>query len=42
MSAAYLPEHAENAQLALALAKKEVAHLSYTLSNHKSEISIPS
>ncbi len=30
MSAAYLPEHAENAQLALALAKKEVAHLSYT------------
>jgi len=30
MSAAYLPEYAENAQLALALAKKEMAHLAYT------------
>lgn len=30
MSLAYLPEHAENALLALALAEKEVAHLAYT------------
>ena len=30
MSATYLPEYAENAQLALALAKKEMAHLAYT------------
>ncbi|MDD2720620.1 MAG: hypothetical protein PHH47_04855 [Gallionella sp.] len=30
MSLAYLPEHAENALLALELAKKEAAHLSYT------------
>lgn len=30
MSAAYLPEYAENAQLALELAKKEMAHLAYT------------
>lgn len=30
MSLAYLPEHAENALLALGLAKKEAAHLAYT------------
>ena len=30
MSLNYLPEHAENARLALALAKKEMAHLAYT------------
>ena len=30
MSMIYLPEHAENARLALDLAKKELAHLSYT------------
>jgi hypothetical protein len=30
MSLGYLPEHAENAQLALELAKKEMAHLAYT------------
>lgn len=30
MSLAYLPEHAENALLALDLAKKEAAHLAYT------------
>lgn len=30
MSLAYLPEHAENALLALNLAKKEAAHLAYT------------
>ncbi len=30
MSIAYLPEHAENALLALNLAEKEVAHLAYT------------
>ncbi|MDD5058949.1 MAG: hypothetical protein PHQ60_13850 [Sideroxydans sp.] len=30
MSIAYLPEHAENALLALELAEKEVAHLAYT------------
>lgn len=30
MTFAYLPEHAENARLALELAKKEVAHLAYT------------
>lgn len=30
MSLAYLPEHAENALLALELAEKEVAHLAYT------------
>jgi hypothetical protein len=30
MSLRYLPEHAENALLALALADKEVAHLRYS------------
>ena len=30
MSLAYLPEHAENAMLALDLAEKEAAHLAYT------------
>ena len=30
MSLAYLPEHAENAQLALELAEKEATHLAYT------------
>lgn len=30
MSLAYLPEHAENALLALDLAKKEASHLAYT------------
>jgi hypothetical protein len=30
MSLRYLPEHAENARLALALADKEVAHLRYS------------
>jgi hypothetical protein len=30
MSLTYLPEHVENALLSLELAKKEVAHLSYT------------
>ncbi len=30
MSLAYLPEHAEPARLALALARREVAHLDYT------------
>ena len=30
MSVAYLPEYAENARLALELAKKEMAHLAYT------------
>lgn len=30
MSLGYLPEHAENAWLALQLAKKEMAHLAYT------------
>lgn len=30
MSLAYLPEHAENALLALDLAKREAAHLAYT------------
>ncbi len=30
MSVDYLPEYAKNAQLALALAKKEMAHLAYT------------
>lgn len=30
MSLAYLPEHTDNALLALDLAKKEVAHLAYT------------
>ncbi len=30
MSLAYLPEHAQNALLALDLAKKEAAHLAYT------------
>ncbi len=30
MSLAYLPEHAENALLALELAEKEVIHLAYT------------
>lgn len=30
MSLTYLPEHAENALLALELAKKEAAHLAYT------------
>jgi hypothetical protein len=30
MNVTYLPEHAENAQLALVLAKKEMAHLAYT------------
>ena len=30
MSLAYLPEHAENALLALDMAKKETAHLAYT------------
>lgn len=30
MSLAYLPEHAENTLLALDLARKEVAHLTYT------------
>lgn len=30
MSLAYLPEHAENAMLALELAEKEAAHLAYT------------
>jgi len=30
MSPAYLPEHVENALLALALARKEMAHLAYT------------
>lgn len=30
MSFSYLPEHAENALLALALAEKEVSHLAYT------------
>jgi hypothetical protein len=30
VSLAYLPEHSENAMLALALANKEVAHLAYT------------
>lgn len=30
MSLRYLPEHAENARLALELARKEAAHLRYT------------
>lgn len=38
MSLAYLPEYAEKARLALALAHKEVAHLAYT---HRTLFALP-
>jgi hypothetical protein len=38
MSLRYLPEHAENALLALELARKEAAHLQYT---HRTLFALP-